>query len=189
MPRVIRKIWSAVTSVLVAVVVILAILLVGIRIFGIKPYTVISGSMEPNYHVGSMIYVKSIPAEDFEVRDPITFYLSGTTVATHRIIEVLPDPNDPSARYFRTQGDANDTPDGDPVHSSKVIGKPIFNVPYLGYFSDFVQRQPGRNIALGGCTALIIMTVLPALWPKKKETAEETEPPTEAERSEDQHTG
>jgi signal peptidase len=168
MPSAVKKIWNIITSVGVALVVVLAILLVGVRLVGIKPYTVLSGSMEPTYHVGSMIYVKSFPAEAFEVGDPVTFYLSGTTVATHRIIEVLPDPNDPSARYFRTQGDANDTPDGDPIHSSKVIGKPLFTVPYLGFFSDYLQRQPGRSIALGACTALLVMTILPSFFPSKK---------------------
>ena len=49
--RTFKKIYSLMTNILVAVVVILAILLVGVRLVGLTPYTVLSGSMEPTYPV------------------------------------------------------------------------------------------------------------------------------------------
>ena len=52
-----KKIWNVVSTVLVAAVVLLAVLLVGVRLFGLQVYTVLSGSMEPAYPVGSLIYV------------------------------------------------------------------------------------------------------------------------------------
>ena len=62
----IRKIWNIVTAVLVAAIAIFAILLVGARLFGIQVYAVISGSMEPNYPVGSLIYVKKAEPEEIK---------------------------------------------------------------------------------------------------------------------------
>ena len=53
-----KKIWNGITTVIVILVVILAILLAGVRLFGLQVFTVLSGSMEPTYHVGSLIYVK-----------------------------------------------------------------------------------------------------------------------------------
>ena len=41
----IKKIWDVTSSVLVGVVVIFAVLLIGVRLFGIQVYSVISGSM------------------------------------------------------------------------------------------------------------------------------------------------
>ena len=41
-----RKVWNAVSSVLVALVVLLAVLLVGVRLVGFQVFTVLSGSME-----------------------------------------------------------------------------------------------------------------------------------------------
>ena len=166
-----RKITGIVTDILLIPILILAILLVGVRVIGLKPYTVISGSMEPAYHVGSLIYVKNVSVTELKEKDPVTFYLNGTTVATHRIIEIMPDPADPDARYFRTQGDANDTPD-EPFHSSKVIGKPVFTIPYLGYLSNYLQHQPGKSIALATCAALILAAFLPGLWSNKSDKAE-----------------
>ena len=168
MPLVFKRIWSIVTAILTALVIILAILFVGVRLFGLKPYTVLSGSMEPAYHVGSLIYVKEVDPESLEVRDPVTFYLDGQTVATHRIIELLPNG------YIRTQGDANDTPD-DPIHKSQVIGKPIFTVPYLGYLSAFLQTTVGKNVALIAIASLVLLMFIPELLFKKEKDEPEEE--------------
>ena len=55
-----RKIWNIVSTIIVALVVLLAVLLVGVRLVGIQVFTVLSGSMEPTYHTGSVIYVKKV---------------------------------------------------------------------------------------------------------------------------------
>lgn len=59
MRKTIKRIWNWISSILVAAVVLLAVALVGVRIVGLQPYVVLSGSMEPTYPVGSLIYVKS----------------------------------------------------------------------------------------------------------------------------------
>ena len=55
MANIFKKIWNIVTSVLVAAVVIIALLLAGPRLLGMDVFTVLSGSMEPTYHTGSLI--------------------------------------------------------------------------------------------------------------------------------------
>ncbi|MBQ3590427.1 MAG: signal peptidase I, partial [Clostridia bacterium] len=116
------QVWNVFTTVLVAVVVVLAATLAGVRLTGLQVFTVLSGSMEPVYHVGALIYVKSIDPAELVVGDDITFLLDEDTVATHRIIEVVPDENDPSTLRFRTQGVANEHEDGSLVHYKNVIG-------------------------------------------------------------------
>ena len=138
-----KKIWNVISTVLVVLVVLLAVALVGVRLVGIKTYAVISGSMEPTYPTGSLLYVKSVNAQELRVGDAITFMLDEDTVATHRIIEIIPDDEDSSILRFRTQGDANDTPDGTPVHYKNIIGKPGFAVPDLGYGAQCVHNPPG----------------------------------------------
>ena len=133
MTRTFKKIWKCITSVLVALVVIVALLLVGARLTGLQVFTVLSGSMEPTYHVGSLIYVKDVDPFELESGDVITFMLDENTVATHRIVEVVPDEEDDSVVRFRTKGDANENVDGSLVHYKNVIGSPVFTIPYLGY--------------------------------------------------------
>ena len=175
-----RKICNIISTVVLILVIVFAILLAGVRLFGIKPYTVLSGSMEPKYHVGSLIYVKSVDPNSLKKGDAVTFYLDGGTVATHRIIEVIDDT--PGARVFRTQGDANDTPDSNPLYSSRIIGKPIFTIPYLGYFSNFLGQPAGRVFAIATIAFMMIFLFVPDLIFGKKKTLEEK--PDDAENGE-----
>ena len=88
MSKSLKKVWNVVSSILVALVVILALLLVGARVAGLQVFTVLSGSMEPTYHVGALIYVKKTAPEDIQAGDVITFMLNETTTATHRVVAV-----------------------------------------------------------------------------------------------------
>lgn len=148
-----KKIWNLASWILVAAVVVLAMLLAGVRLIGITPYAVLSGSMEPTYPVGSMIYVKAADPESVEVGDPITFYLDEGLIATHRVIEV-----NEGERCFRTKGDANNSADGAPVAYEDLIGKPMFCVPQLGNLSHWISQPPGMYIA--GCAALGLLALM-----------------------------
>lgn len=149
---------------MVAVVVVLAIALVGARLVGLQVFTVLSGSMEPAYHVGSLIYVQKVDPFRLESGDVITFLLDENTVATHRIVEVVPDENDSSVVRFRTKGDANDAEDGTLVHYKNVVGSPVFTIPKLGYVAAYIQNPPGTYIAISGGAILLILVFLPDLF-------------------------
>lgn len=180
MNKTFKRIWNAVSTVLVAVIVLLAVLLVGTRVAGLKAYTVLSGSMEPTYHVGALVFVK--PADPLSVQpgDPITYLIAENTVVTHRVTEVLPDGDDPSVVRFRTKGDANDVEDGTLVHGNNLIGKPVFSVPLLGYAANYIQHPPGTYFAIAAAAVIVLL----AFWPdggdeKKKRpegASERTEP-------------
>lgn len=184
MVKTIKKIWNAVTTVLVALVVVLALLLVGARLVGLKVYTVLSGSMEPAYHVGSVIYVKSVDYKTLRPGDVITFMLDEDTVATHRITEVLVDENDPNTYRYFTKGDANAAPDGSSVHYKNIIGTPVFTVPYLGYVADYIQNPPGTYISIAAGVVLLMLVFIPDLIedekPKKSKSTK-ADPAPEAE--------
>lgn len=177
MGHTIKKIWNIITSILVGLVVLLAVALVGVRLIGLNPYVVLSGSMEPTYHVGSLIYVKDVDYKELQVGDAITFMLSEDTVATHRIIEVLVDEEDPETIRYFTKGDANDSPDGSSVHYKNVIGKPVFTIPYLGYISNYIQSPPGLYVAIAAGAILIMLVFLPDLFEN-----DEKEEKTKAEK-------
>lgn len=158
-----RRVWNAVSSVLVALVVLLAVLLVGVRLVGFQVFTVLSGSMEPTYHTGALIYVKKVDPYTIQVGQPITFLLTEDTVATHRVVEIVKDETDPNVIRFRTKGDANEVEDGSLVHYKNVIGVPVFSIPYLGYVADFIQHPPGTYIAIAAGAVLLLLVLLPDL--------------------------
>ena len=161
--KTLKTIWNIITTVLVALVVILAILLVGVRLVGLTPYVVLSGSMEPTYHTGSLIYVKKVDPFTIEAGTPITFMMDEDTIATHRVVGVVPDEEDSTVIRFRTKGDANDAEDGTLVHYKNVIGTPVFSIPYLGYVSDYITNPPGMYIGFTVLGIIILMLFAPDL--------------------------
>lgn len=186
-----RRIWSVITTIVVILIVFLAIALVGVRVVGLTPYTVLSGSMEPTYHVGSLIYVKEVEPSEVEVGDPITFVVNeDLLVATHRVVEIdvqtsrqqtIVDENgeamvdaegnpiyeevplDEPAYYFTTKGDANDAVDGAQVYYKNLLGVPVFTIPYLGYLSSWIQTKKGMIISINVALILLLLTFLPDL--------------------------
>ena len=165
-----KKVLNIILTVIMSLAILFAFLLVGVRIFGLKPYTVLSGSMEPNYHVGSLIYVKKVDPKDLRVDDPITYVIGTRTVVTHRIIEVI-----------------DDDPDGTPVSERNILGKPVFTIPVLGYFVYFIQHPPGNAIAIGLLVLLVGLTFLPDLLDKldaSEKNPEESPPPDEPQADE-----
>lgn len=159
--KTVKKIWEGVTTILVALVVILAVLLVGVRLFGLQVFTVLSGSMEPTYHTGALIYVKEVDYKEIEPGQVITFMLDENTIATHRVVEVVPDNEDSTVLRYKTKGDANDAEDGSLVHYKNVLGSPVFTIPYLGYLANFIQHPPGMYIAISVGAILLILVFLP----------------------------
>ena len=160
-----KKIWNIVSTTLVVLMVLCAVFLMGSRLLGYQCYTVISGSMEPEYSVGDLLYVKKVNVNNIKVDDPITFILNeDLVVATHRVVRI-----DAENQRFYTKGDANEIEDSEPVHFNNVIGVPQFSIPKLGYVSDFIQNPPGMYITIGVGIVLILLVFVPDMIGKKKE--------------------
>lgn len=155
-----KKALKMVSDMLVISVVVLAILLNGVQLFGIKPYSVLSGSMQSVYPTGSLIYVIGVDPARLEVSDVITFKMTGGTVATHRIVELVPDENHPDTVRFRTKGDENEIADGSLVDFSSVIGKPVFCIPLIGYLVTYMMCPPGKYIAIIVAVALVLIETM-----------------------------
>lgn len=165
----VKKIWNILSTLLVAAIVLCAVFLMGARILGYQVFTVISGSMEPAYSVGDLIYVKAADPDTIRVGDPITFVLNESlVVATHRVVEI-----DRENQHFYTKGDANQVADQSPVHFNNVIGVPAFRIPKLGYVADFIQNPPGMYLTIAACAVLILLAFLPDLLAKREKEPEE----------------
>ena len=178
-----RRTVNIVSTVIVALVVLCALLIVGVRAFGFTPYIVLSPSMKEQYPPGSIVYVKEVDPDTLQVGDDITFQLSGDIPATHRIVEKVYETIGSPYYEFRTKGTNNEAPDANLGPPSTVIGKVFFSVPLLGFVVDFIQRPFGIYACAAGAILLIILMLLPdVIFPgekaskgkkKKDETIEE----------------
>ncbi|WP_434310000.1 signal peptidase I [Hominifimenecus sp. rT4P-3] len=167
MSKTVKRIWNGFTFILVGAAVILALLLAGARLIGLQVFTVLSGSMEPTYQIGALIYVKNVDPMELRSGDVITFLLDEDTVATHRIVEVVPDKIDASVVRFCTKGDANEAEDGSLVPCQNIIGTPVFTIPKLGYVANYIQNPPGVYVAISAGAFLFLLAFLPDLFSSK----------------------
>ena len=165
MNKAMKRVFHAVNTILVILVVVLVVLLVGLKFGGLTPYTVISGSMEPKYHVGSIIYVTKVSDPDtLTVGTPVTYMREGTTI-THQIVE---KGTDEKGLYFVTKGLREESLPDPRIYPENILGKPVFSIPYLGYLSNFIQNPPGTYIVIALCALLVILCFLPELlFPQK----------------------
>ena len=167
----IRKIWNVINSILLGVLILLAVALVGVRLVGLDLYVVLSGSMEPEYKTGSVIYVKETEATELEVGDVITYQIDAETVATHRIIEITEVDGDVA---FRTKGDANEMEDATAVLANQVVGTPIFTIPNLGYLVSYIHTASGRYAVIAvGATLLLLMFLPDLIFEEEKKSKNE----------------
>ena len=148
----VKKIWNFITTAILIVMLILVACLYTPKFFGISPLIVLSGSMEPEYPIGSLLYVNQHNLDDIKIGDAITFYIDESTLVTHRVVGI-----DESSCTYITKGDANEVNDGSPVSFDDVLGVPIMNIPKLGGVADWLSHKSGKIIYV---TAIIVVTIL-----------------------------
>ena len=113
--------------------------------FGIKPFVVTTGSMEPAICGGDLVITKTVNPSKLQKNDIIS-YKDGNSVVTHRIIELTEKNGEPA---FATQGDANHVKDEHPVTYSQVEGIYLFKIGRLGHFALFMQTPVGMLVFIG----------------------------------------
>ena len=134
---------------------------------GISSMTVLTGSMDPSIPQGSVVFVQK--DNWYFPGDILTYGKTSDVTITHRLIEKVQTPE---GEQYKLQGDANTAPDGDLVKPKNVIGKVIFHIPFVGWFSMLVRSSNGF-LALIIAPGIIVMAH--ELWIIKKEIEYETE--------------
>lgn len=130
-------------------------------LFGIKPFIVMSGSMETEIHTGAVAFVDTnIKSDEIKKNDIIAFNIGGTLI-THRAIEVNKED-----KTFTTKGDANKTEDIAPVPFDNYIGKTIFSIPNLGFIFQWISSMKNKMF-------LIVLFIIQWLILEILETKEE----------------
>lgn len=140
----------SITGVLLLLLIAAACLAMAVpRAFGWEPYTVVSGSMEPSIHVGSMAYVVRTDPDLINDGEIIAFFDDLGNTVVHRAVR-----NRMVEGEIVTKGDANDANDMKPVPWNRVIGRVGVVVPYLGTWSAAMTGMSGKLwticVAIGG---------------------------------------
>ena len=111
----------------------------GISVGGYRIYDILTGSMSPTIKPGSLVFVKETLPNEVKKNDVITFRSDITNnVTTHRAIDIV---NSDGKTEFITKGDANNTQDPVSLDEKLLVGKVIFQIPYLGGILRCVQNN------------------------------------------------
>ena len=119
----------------------------------VVPLIVLTDSMYPNIQSGDLIICDTLEAEEVNEGDVIAFFDpagNGSSVVTHRVIEVTTENG---LIAWRTQGDANNTPDSSLVPADNLVGRYKLRIAGAGNVAMFMQTTQG----------LIVCVVLPII--------------------------
>jgi signal peptidase len=142
---------------------------------------------EHTLHVGDLIIVQGVnPADINAAPEPVGDIVvyrpaESDTLIVHRAIEKVVDGNGNIS--FVIQGDANSGPDngGRPIPSSRLVGKVVLRIPWVGHLALFMRNSSGLFIIVALIIVLVIVEfVIPSYTkpkprPVPKESTENTE--------------
>lgn len=154
-----KKICDILSNLLLVILAVIAIALFLPKILGYSQFAVLSGSMEPNIHVGAVVYGKEAEVSELQTGDIITYQIGSGTIVTHRIFSI-----DEESQTVITKGDANETEDASPVAFSNIVAKYVFNIPYLGYISIYAKTPLGIAVICGVLIVMVLLRFLPDIF-------------------------
>ena len=170
MKKTLARILSMTGAVFMILLILICIPFTLPKLFGMQLYEVKTESMEPEYPVGSVVYVKQTDPEDVVVGDVITYTLGTDTelVMTHRVINIRE-----KEQSFITKGDANAVEDAEPVSFSRLVGKPICCIKGIAAISNFINSASGVKVIVI-LFVLVLAMWLFADWLQKSKNAEKS---------------
>ena len=161
--RVLRRFATASLNALLTFEVVaaaaLAAMTSGAQLAGLETYDILSGSMEPSIHTGSLVYVRTgIACDRIQAGEVIAFDIGEDRTVTHRVLDV-----NTRDKTFTTKGDANALADPQAVPWNRVRGTVVAAIPKLGSDLDaFTARRAHFIVALiaGNALACIALQLL-----------------------------
>lgn len=144
---------------------VFAILLVAVpKFFGVELRAVVTGSMEPELPVGSLVVIVPTEAEKLVVGNDVAFVTQGEKVVTHRLISIDIQNNE-----FVTRGIANDMNAIDPPNKyENIIGVVKLHIPYLGFLFSWLATLQGKIIAATIIVAIYVLSCILNIWTKDR---------------------
>ncbi len=114
-----------------------------ISFFNFRMFTVISGSMQPQYKIGDVLIAQEIAPEELVVGDTVSYIGKygdlADKVITHKIIEI----DQENGEYvFTTKGIANVAEDP-PVQESQLLGKVVYKSILLSSIYGIISTDIG----------------------------------------------
>lgn len=140
---------------------------------GYRMFTIVTGSMEPEYTIGDVILVEETKYEELKLKDVITYEsrAKGTEgmLVTHRIIDI-----NAAKQELLTRGDANDA-DDPVIKGDQVLGKVVHKFFLISLLTKLIRNKIGFYFLVFVPLVLVIFLEIAdfVTQPKEEENEEQ----------------
>ena len=159
----ILKIIKIILNIVIVIFVLLFLLVVCLQrfsdnklsLFNYRMFTVVSGSMEPEYNIGDVLIAKDVEPSTIEVGDAVSYLGNSGSfknrVITHKVIEIEQDVD---GKYiFHTKGIDNPAEDPivyeDQVYVIEVNPRSSRTIPYISKVTDIPVVDVATHVIMG----------------------------------------
>lgn len=161
--QMLKYLWKTIKIIVTLFILIIIGIIITQRIFnnnvsvlGYRIFTVATGSMEPEYKVMDILFVKESKESQIKVGDDVVYLGKGGTfdgkVITHRVVEIEKENDIVS---FHTKGIANDIEDPI-VYYDQIYGKVIYKGVVLSFVNKIINNPIGFYLLIVIPVAILI---------------------------------
>lgn len=161
--QMLKYLWKTIKIIVTLFILIIIGIIITQRIFnnnvsvlGYRIFTVATGSMEPEYKVMDILFVKESKESQIKVGDDVVYLGKGGTfdgkIITHRVIEIEKENDIVS---FHTKGIANDIEDPI-VYYDQIYGKVIYKGVVLSFVNKIINNPIGFYLLIVIPVAILI---------------------------------
>lgn len=159
---------------IVAIVLVQRIFDNKVSIGDYRMFTIVSGSMKPEYDIYDVVIVKKEKAEDIKVGDDVSYLGKEGTfndkIVTHRVIKV---DNKNGEYNYTTKGTANDVADPE-ISYNQIYGVVAYKPGLLSFLSKVLNNSYGFYFLIFVPVAfLVFLEILDHIKNKEEELDEE----------------
>lgn len=139
--RILRIAMYVVVGLLLFVIIVQRFSNNALSVGGFRIFTVVSGSMVPEYEIGDILLSKRVSVDNINVGDNVTY--KGNTsnlkdlIITHKVVKKEVRDN---TTYFVTKGTANIIADPE-ITYSQIYGKVIYKTAILSIFGKVMNNK------------------------------------------------
>ena len=151
--KLILKVYDALLTVLITLLILLELILTGCHYKGYDWYVITSDSMYPTIKRGDATLIDTNDRWDVAEGDIVCFRVSATNV-THRIYSVNEDGT------YTTKGDANETIDPSNIKKNQIRGTVKFKSSIFGKVLDTFTKIGVKKFSIVSIGLLVVRFVI-----------------------------
>ncbi len=146
---------------------LVALAIAGPLAFGARPYTVLTGSMEPAISPGDVVVAERIEPLAARVGEVVMFRdpADQQRTITHRVVRIRRAGDH---LWFVTRGDANNHGERWRIAADGRLGRVLYTVPAVGHVAVFAGRI-GAGLLLTIGVLLLVANELWLIWRPRRD--------------------